>query len=69
MIPLDFLLQIGDGKYGKNRKRQNFLNNFELGDRKDGAPEPIGRHGQTILEKCDSPTDRNDGPKRCRFEF
>ncbi len=69
MIPLDFLMQIGNSEYGKNRQSQNFLNDFELSDRKGTAPKPVGRHSQAILEKCDSPADRDDGPKRSRFEF
>jgi hypothetical protein len=54
MIPLDFLMQIGNSEYGKNRQSQNFLNDFELSDRKGTAPKPVGRHSQAILEKCDS---------------
>jgi hypothetical protein len=69
VIPAKFLFQIQDGKTGKNDKRNDFLNRFQLGGGKLSMPQTIGRNLKAILKKRDQPTDDHHQPQGTELEF
>jgi len=64
VVPAQFFAEIGDGKNGENRKRDDFLNGFELSGAELVGADAIGRHLKTVFEESDAPAGEDDFPQR-----
>src|ERR1700687_3501824 len=69
VIPLQLLAQIHDGKNGKYRQRDHFLNGLELRGRKLVRANAICRNLETIFEEGDAPTGQDDFPQSLAAVF
>jgi hypothetical protein len=64
VVPFEGIAKIGDGKNGKDRESDDFLNGFELGAGEFVRPDAIGRNLEAVFEEGDAPTGQNHLPER-----
>jgi hypothetical protein len=63
IIPPEFFAQIGHGEYGEHRKRDDFLDCFELSRAEFERADAIGWDLKAVFEKGDAPTGQNNFPE------
>ena len=69
VIPFELFAEISDGKSRKHGKRNDFLDDFELGRAELVRSDTVGGNLKTVFEKGDAPTGEDDLPQRCAAVF
>jgi len=69
VIPLQLLVEIEDRENGKHRKRDDFLNGFQLRHAEFVGADAVGGNLEAVFEERDHPTDDDDLEERRRFVF
>jgi hypothetical protein len=63
VVPLEFFLQVKDGKNGKHNKGDDFLYGLQLCGGKLIRAYAVGRHLEAVFHKGDEPADDDDLPQ------
>ena len=69
VVPLEGITEMGDGEYGEDRERNDFLNGFELGAGKFVAAKAIRGYLEAVFEESDAPTGEASTKGNCDTSF
>ena len=67
VVPVQSFAEVVDGEDSEDTEGDDLLDDFELGGRKGGRADAVGRDLQAVLEEGDAPADKDDFPERDIF--